>query len=42
MRPIVQVWARTPELSNAEASTLKPGENRRKLTLRASAVESGS
>ena len=40
---LTQVWARTPELSNAEASKLKPGENAQTLTLHAaSAVESGS
>jgi hypothetical protein len=43
---LTQVWARTPELSNAQASTLKPGANKRKLTLRATKplteTESGS
>ena len=39
---LTQVWARTPELSNAEAAKLKPGQNKETLTLHAGAVESGS
>lgn len=39
---LTQVWARTPELSNAEASKLKPGRNARTLRLHANSVESGS
>ena len=30
---LTQVWARTPELSNAEASKLKPGKNKQTLTV---------
>ena len=40
---LTQVWARTPELSNAEASKLKPGRNRQTLKLHsATQTESGS
>jgi hypothetical protein len=39
---LTQVWARTSERSNAEASKLKPGQNKQTLKLHANSVESGS
>ena len=40
---LTQVWARTPELSNADAAKLKPGQNKETLTLHSvTQTESGS
>ena len=39
---LTQVWARTPERSNAEAPKLNPGRNARTLRLHANSVEGGS